>query len=321
LRVRFAGIPIALLLGCRGPQSALDAHGPAAASISSLFWVFLAVCVVFAGALWIPLVHGAVRRGTSRISERGALKWVLIGGGVLPAITVAALFAYSVAVLGALARSSPSADFIIEVVGQQWWWSAHYRSPDGETLVVTANELHIPVGKRVELRVGSRDVIHSFWVPSLHGKTDQIPGRTNVTWIEAAEPGAYRGQCAEFCGLQHARMALLVIAHRQAEFDAWLARERATAVAGDTEGQSVFLQYCANCHTVRGTAARGAIGPDLTHVGSRRFIAAGTLPNNAGSLTSWITNPQAIKPGSGMPNMPLPAAQLQAVVAYLQDLH
>jgi cytochrome c oxidase subunit 2 len=282
--------------------------------------VFLAVCAVFATALWLPLVHGAVRRGTARISERGALKWVLIGGAALPAITVIALFVYSVAILGALARSSSSADFVIEVVGQQWWWSVRYLSPEGQPLIVTANELHIPVGKRIELRVGSRDVIHSFWVPSLHGKTDQIPGRTNVTWLEANEPGVYRGQCAEFCGLQHARMALLVVAHRQVDFDAWLQRERAPAVSSAGAGQAVFLQFCANCHAVRGTAARGAIGPDLTHFGSRKYIAAGTLPNNAGSLTAWITSAQVVKPGSGMPNMPLPAAQLQAVVAYLQSL-
>ncbi|MGQ0814864.1 MAG: cytochrome c oxidase subunit II [Gemmatimonadota bacterium] len=306
---------------CRGPQSALDPYGPAAERILILFGVFLAVSAAFALALWIPLVQGAIRRGTARISERRALQWVLVAGAALPALTVVSLFVYSVVLHGSLSPTARAADLTIQVNAHQWWWSVRYLSPAGGAPLISANELHIPVGRRVEVLLTSSDVIHSFWVPALHGKTDMIPGRTTVTWIEADKPGVYRGQCAEFCGLQHARMALHVIAHPENEFESWLAAERRPAMTTqEPNGERVFMQLCAACHTVRGSAARGVLGPDLTHFASRGTIAAGTLPNDADALAAWVSNPQTVKRGNHMPKLALSASQLQHVVAYLQGL-
>jgi cytochrome c oxidase subunit 2 len=314
-----AWVALMFLVACHGPQSSLDARGPGAARALVLFVVFLVICVAFALALWIPLLRGGMR-STPRINERRALFWVLTAGAALPAVTIAALFIYSVVVHGALINSRP-ASLTVHINGHQFWWSVRYLSSSGTTMLTSANELHIPVGKPVEVRLTSSDVIHSFWVPSLHGKTDMIPGRTTSTWIQADRPGVYRGQCAEFCGLQHARMALLVIAHSAAEFENWLRAEQQLATRAPAHpGQLVFMTFCAVCHTIRGTAARGVAGPDLTHFAGRRTIAAGTLPNHAGALASWIRDPQAIKPGNLMPKIPLSTMQLEQVVQYLGSL-
>jgi cytochrome c oxidase subunit 2 len=191
--------------------------------------------------------------------------------------------------------------------------------------VITANEIHIPVGKPVHIRLASRDVIHSFWVPDLHGKKDLIPGKDTDLWLRADRAGVYRGQCAEFCGWQHAHMALLVIAEPQDRFDAWLASQRQTPPPPSTplgqRGRAVFeSQACPLCHTVAGTQANGSAGPDLTHLASRRTIAAGTLPNTIGSLGGWIVDPQSTKPGNRMPAVTLHADDLQALLAYLETL-
>jgi cytochrome c oxidase subunit 2 len=178
------------------------------------------------------------------------------------------------------------------------------------------------VGKRVELRLTSTDVIHSFWVPELQGKTDLIPGRENVTWLEASRPGEYGGQCAEYCGLQHATMGLLVVAQSEAEFERWAAGQRAGAKADtvNAQGRQAFLRACGYCHTVRGTPAGGRMGPDLTHVASRRTLAAGLLPNTPGHLGGWIANPQALKPGTRMPRLPLSRDEFRLIHLYLQTL-
>jgi len=192
-------------------------------------------------------------------------------------------------------------------------------------IVVTANEIHIPVGRPVRIRGTSNDVIHSFWVPNLHGKRDLIPSRITDEWIQADQPGRYRGQCAEFCGMQHAHMALLVIAEEPAQFEMWQETQLATSSAPVDEeqrhGQQVFLaKACAACHAVRGTAAAGTLGPDLTHIGSRRTIAAGVFENTRGSLAAWIADPQTIKPGNNMPMVALTADELRAASAYLASL-
>jgi cytochrome c oxidase subunit 2 len=206
------------------------------------------------------------------------------------------------------------------VVGHQWWWEFQYP----ELGFVTANELHVPVGRRVELRLTSTDVIHSFWVPELQGKTDLIPGRENVAWIEADRPGVYGGQCAEYCGIQHTHMGLLVVAQPEAEYEQWAAGQRAPAVtpADSTtdRGRETFLRACALCHTVRGTPAGGRLGPDLTHLASRRTLAAGLLPNTAGHLGGWISNPQALKPGTRMPRVPLSRDEFRLLHQYLLTL-
>ncbi|HEX2168419.1 MAG TPA: cytochrome c oxidase subunit II, partial [Longimicrobiales bacterium] len=296
-----------------------------------------------------PGVHEEEQTRSEHSAESRALKWVLLGGVLLPLLVIVPLFFYSVVLQGQL-QPEPDPDLVVEIEGRQWWWVVRYRTADPQSLVTSANELHIPTGRRVQLRLSSPDVIHSLWVPSLQGKMDLIPGRETVTWLEADEPGVYRGQCAEYCGLQHAHMALFVIAHEPAEFDAWLANERqpvppqeseapqaptgasqaadtaheadsGTHVHSPVAGRDVFMQKgCGVCHAVRGTVARGTIGPDLTHVASRRSLAAGTLPNTRGHLAAWITNPQVIKPGNRMPRVPLTSAELHAMIAWLETL-
>jgi cytochrome c oxidase subunit 2 len=192
--------------------------------------------------------------------------------------------------------------------------------------VTTANEIHIPVGRPVRFEVVAGDVIHSFWIPELAGKTDLIPGQRNVMWLEADHPGVYRGQCAEYCGMQHSKMAMSVVADPPAAFGAWLARQRLPAASPSdpdmVAGEAVFTtSACALCHTIRGTPARGRVGPDLTHLASRRMIAAGTLPNTRGYLAGWIANPQALKPGNVMPAVPLRPTELQVLITYLQSLN
>ena len=250
--------------------------------------------------------------------------------GVWTAIiaTVIVLFGVLVASLitGARVGSPPPPGAIsIEVVGYQWWWEIRYQHAQTDQVVTTANDIHIPVGVPIAIKTTSRDVIHSFWVPNLHGKRDVLPGRVNTFWLQADRPGTYRGQCAEYCGLQHAHMALYVIAEPREQFDRWLATQRAAAPQPLTDtqrrGQQVFLSSsCVMCHTIRGTSAGARNGPDLTHLASRRFIAAGTLPNARGHLAGWILDPQRIKPGSRMPATQLAPADLHALLDYLESL-
>jgi cytochrome c oxidase subunit 2 len=211
------------------------------------------------------------------------------------------------------------------VTGYQWWWSVEYLNADPSLIVTTANELHVPVGRPILLTLKSADVIHSFWVPSLHGKTDLVPGRENATWLQVDRPGIFRGQCAEFCGVQHAHMSLSVIAESSDQFEQWLSAQRQPAPAPLTAEQSrgrdvVERGPCALCHTIRGTNAGARMGPDLTHFATRSTIAAGTVPNTRGNLAGWIADPQHLKPGSRMPATGLAAEDLQAVVAYLETL-
>jgi cytochrome c oxidase subunit 2 len=213
----------------------------------------------------------------------------------------------------------------VTLVGHQWWWEVQYHDSVASHRLTTANEIHIPVGRPVLVTLESHDVIHSFWVPRLHGKRDLIPGYTNRIWLRADRPGAYRGQCAEFCGQQHANMALWVVAEPQAQFDAWYRAQLlpAAAPADSTRiaGQKAFLGgSCVMCHTIRGTPTGGRNGPDLTHLGSRRTLAAGTLPNTPGHLGGWVVDPQGIKPGTTMPPNNLRPDELRALIAYLEGL-
>jgi cytochrome c oxidase subunit 2 len=213
----------------------------------------------------------------------------------------------------------------VRVIARQWWWELQYQADPPSQMVITANELHIPVGKPVLLELESRDVIHSFWVPALHGKRDLIPGHPSTTYLRADQPGVYRGQCAEFCGDQHARMGLLVVAEPPEVFQQWLAHARAPAPEPADEvtrrGREVFLRGpCVMCHAVSGTIAAATNGPDLTHVAGRRTLAGATVANVPGNLAGWILDAQAIKPGNHMPPLPLPAPDLQALLAYLETL-
>jgi cytochrome c oxidase subunit 2 len=284
------------------------------------------VFVIFCAGLAYALLH---RRGPlvapTPERDRRRTRMILLLGAVLPALVLLPLLFWTFSTLAAIDPRARRPDLVVDVVGKQWWWEIRYRDADPGRTFTTANELHVPVGKRVELRLTSTDVIHSFWVPELHGKTDLIPGRENVTWVQASRPGVFGGQCAEYCGLQHAHMGLLVIAQPEEEFEQWAARQRESAAApGDSVtglARRTFLgSACALCHAVRGTPAGGNLGPDLTHVASRRTLAAGLLPNTPGHLGGWIANPQALKPGARMPRVPMSREQFELIHHYLLTL-
>jgi cytochrome c oxidase subunit 2 len=247
---------------------------------------------------------------------------------VCAAITTVVLIVFTVSsVVAGRGLTSPTGPgaVTVDVIGHQWWWEFQYRDVTPSDFVTSPNELHIPVGVPVHIKAMSRDVIHSFWVPNLHGKRDLIPGQVTNTWIQADQPGVYRGQCAEFCGYQHANMSFVVVAEPLDKFQEWIQHQRqpASDPHSDEEkhGHDVFLQStCVMCHTIRGTDAGARLGPELTHVGSRMTIAAGTLPNTRGHLGGWVANPQSIKPGVRMPPNALEPPDLQAVLTYLRSL-
>jgi cytochrome c oxidase subunit 2 len=258
-------------------------------------------------------------------SDRRSVRWVVLGGVAIPAVILTGTLIFTLYTLGALTERETPPDLTIEAIGWQWWWEIHYYDSEGRQLFETANEVHIPAGKRVRVRLRAGDVIHSFWVPQLAGKMDMIPGRINQFWIEADEPGVYRGQCAEYCAGPHALMAFLVIAEPEEEFRAWVARQSQGEVTlADplaVAGRQVFLESgCAACHAVRDTPAVANLGPDLTHVASRRTLAAVTIPNTKGHLGGWISNPQEIKPGNKMPAVPMDSEAFIALLRYVQSL-
>jgi len=223
------------------------------------------------------------------------------------------------------ASGAPAGSLAIDITGTQWWWKVRYESDDPSRILLTANEIHIPVGRPIAIRGNSEDVIHSFWVPSLQGKRDLIPGRPTLEWLQADHPGEYRGQCAEFCGIQHAHMAFWVIAEPPDQFNSWMDHQlQPAAEPADDEaihGQEIFLKSaCILCHAIRGTIAAAQVGPDLTHFGSRKTIAAGTLANTKGNLAGWIADPQNIKPGTHMATVALQPAEMQPLIDYLESL-
>jgi cytochrome c oxidase subunit 2 len=278
-------------------------------------------------ALWIaPRADAGTAPDLASLARPERRIWRIVAWSTGAAtVGLLALLAADAFTSRALARL-PLRDAVnIELTGHMWWWEARYLDADRSREFTTANELHIPVGRPVIVTLRSQDVIHSLWIPNLQGKKDMIPGRTATLSLRADRAGIYRGQCAEFCGLQHAMMALLVEAEPYADYEAWAARQRkpagepADALA--LRGRAVFLNgSCAKCHTVAGTAATGRLGPDLSHLASRRTIGAGIFPNNRGHLAGWIANPQSLKPGVNMPANPLPPDDLQALLAYLETL-
>lgn len=299
----------------------------AAERVASLAWFMTILSsLIFVGVMVVMFL--AIRRHRSRdaasvdMAYRGP-SWIVWGGTVMPAVALLAVFVFS---LGAMRREATGEPTItVRVTGHQWWWELSYEGA-GSTRFAAANELHIPVGQPVRLLLTSTDVIHSFWVPQLQGKLDVIPGDTNELHIEARRVGTYGGACAEYCGAQHAHMRLIVVAEDAAAFQAWVAHQSADAEPPHDSvamaGQRSFVNgVCAGCHTVRGTPARGTTGPDLTHVGSRQTLAAGTLPNSLGHLAGWIANPQALKPGALMPTLhDFTGPELRALAAYVSNL-
>jgi cytochrome c oxidase subunit II len=315
------GAALALLYGCRGERnpSVLHPAGPAAESIAWLWWLLFGVCLAVLVIVTLLTIIAIFRPRIS--SDRPpplGNRFIIISGIILPAIILVVLLILSLSTSRAL--QMPQTAFTIRIIGHQWWWQVEYPEHD----ILTANEVHIPEGVAVRLELLAADVIHSFWVPNLQGKMDLLPEHPNHFWIKASRPGVYRGQCAEFCGLQHAKMALDLVVLPAEQFNDWVAqKQRPAAVPADVagRGQEVFFrQNCHTCHAIRGTAAEGRIGPDLTHIGSRRSLGAGTLPNNRGSLGGWISNPQPLKPGNLMPATPMPPDDLRALLDYLESL-
>jgi cytochrome c oxidase subunit 2 len=315
--------------------STLDPVSPPARSIRSLFLLVLAITtgifVVVEGVLIYNLLRFR-RKGTDPAEPPQVYgsKPIEIAWTAAPALIVFVLFLVTARteweVRGNPAPPPGSKPLHVTVIGRQWWWEYHYDSQDGKELgIVTANELHVPKGQPVYLNLESADVAHSFWVPRLAGKTDLIPGRTNTTWFLAEEPGLYLGQCAEFCGTQHANMLLRVVVQQPGEFAHWLKEQGkdATEPKGKRAraGMKTFLgQSCVNCHAVRGTRARGTYAPDLTHLMSRQTLGAGIIPNTPDNLWDWVDNPQQFKPGCLMPAFGLSKDEVDDIVAYLLTL-
>ena len=307
-------------------QSILHPAGIQASRVSHLWWVMFWICAAVWGAVamaaLIAIVRG--RRGSSTATDVQIGRSVGVAGGISLVALFGLLFA-SVATGRALDTLRSPEALRIQVTASQWWWDIQYDNAIASLRVTTANEIHIPVGRAIHFDLLSTDVIHSLWIPNLQGKIDLVPGRRNELWLRADLPGIYRGQCAEFCGLQHARMALVVVAQTPDDFERWLAGNRTPAPPPATPEQQrgkdvVERGPCAMCHAIAGTLAGGRTAPDLTHIASRSTLGAGTLPNTRGHLAGWIADPQGIKPGNRMPPPGLTSDELQAVLAYLESL-
>lgn len=302
----------------------LDAAGTGARETLSIWWLMFGLgTVIFIAVL--ALLWFAVSRSAApaeATSKNTRTRIVVLGGIVVPVIVIAIVFTFSTRGLVAISDLGGDDSVTIDVVAHQFWWEVAY--PDEG--FVTANEIHIPVDEDVEVRLTSEDVIHSFWVPSLHGKIDVMPGHTTSITLKAEETGTYRGQCAQFCGVQHANMAFLVVAEEAEDYRAWADHQAQPAESvpendAIARGQDIFFSSaCVYCHTVRGTAANGQLGPDLTHFNSRETIGAGILPNNRGNLAGWVVDPQEIKPSNHMPGITLSGEELDSLLDYLESL-
>ena len=307
---------------------AFTPDGPVAAVMADLWWLMLAlgtaVFVLFGVLLWRGLRHdpgpGPDEDG-DRAGDAGARRWLVGGGVVLPVVVIGIVFAATVAAMRATPTGEDTDGMVVDVTGHRWWWQVEYPQHG----ITSANEIHVPTGQPVTFRLTSADVIHSFWIPALGGKMDLLPEDVNTLVLQADRPGRYDGDCAEFCGLQHARMGLTLVAHPPAEFERWVAAHADPATAptraAARRGQEVFMGAdCARCHTIAGTAASGDEGPDLTHLASRLTLGAGVLENTPSNLRDWIRDPQAFKPGIEMPPFDLDEDRLDDLVTYLQGL-
>ena len=305
-------------------QSALHPAGPDAAIIHNLSWLLIIGAGVILLGMMVLLAL-ALRRKKSGAPVR-PLRWLIGGGVVLPLLVLSALLAWSTLRSAHLTRPSSQHAVKIAVTAKMWWWEVRYTDPASGRDIVLANEIRLPAGQSVYLGLSSTDVIHSFWVPALAGKVDMLPGRLHGMSVRADKPGVYRGQCAEYCGEQHARMALHVVVQTPEEFAAWLANQARPAVTPASalalRGREAFVtRRCVACHAVRGVADEARLGPDLTHIGSRLYLGAGTLRNSPGAMAGWIADPHASKPGVRMPAAgDLDSATLAALTAYLEQL-
>jgi cytochrome c oxidase subunit 2 len=329
------------LTGCGVAQSVFQEEGPASARIThlSLFMTVLFLIITF--IMW-ALIAWAFTRRRGSLAEHAAIDaggghlWIAIGGVAVPLLVLSVLFVLGLNLLmdfpihgmhgGMSNMKQMSMKPDIRIIGHQWWWEIQYLDDDVNKQFTTANELHLPSHRPVNIEVDTADVMHSFWIPALHGKVDLIPGHKNYIRIEASNDGTYTGQCAEFCGAQHAHMRMTAIAQEPDDYDTWLEAQRQPGADPQTPaaivGQQIFLAGpCSMCHTVRGTIAGGRVAPDLTHIGSRLGIAADTYPNNDAYLEAWITHAQSMKPGAQMPDLTqFSGDQLNGLVAYLRQL-
>jgi cytochrome c oxidase subunit II len=317
--------------GCDGGQSVLNPQSPQAYALAHLFWVFTIACsiiwILVISALAIAVFKRADNTSASREDSPGRMRLKSVIVGALVGVTAIILTFFTITsfyTTRGIAGASKRA-MTIKVTGQQWWWEVEYENRDPTQTFTTANEIHIPIGVPVTLDLEAADVIHSFWVPSLMGKQDLIPGRKNTLVIQASRPGVYRGQCAQFCGLQHAHMAVFVFADPESEFETWRKHQLEDAVPPEdpvrARGLKTFLNSpCASCHTIEGTKAGGKLGPDLTHFGSRTTIGAGLLQNTQVNLWLWMADPQWLKPGCNMPQIMLAGPDFGALDAYLEGL-
>lgn len=334
------GAPWLPLLASLGPQveeaarvqSVLEPAGPQSARVAALWWfafavattVYLATMAALAWAVWHARRRERRGEAPGAGAERRMTRGVAWGVGATVVILLVFL-SYDLSVGRALSPAPANDPLTIQLVGHQWWWEVVYPDSAPQRRVTTANELHVPVGEPVVVVLESRDVIHSVWIPQLGGKKDLIPGYKQSFWFQADTAGVYRGQCAEFCGHQHAKMALLVIAEPRVQFERWLAQSRSPAATPSDpvarRGEEVFLAGpCVMCHAIEGTPAGSRAGPDLTHLATRLTLGAGTLPNTRGNLAGWIVDPQRIKPGVRMPPNALSPGDLDALLTYLQGL-
>ncbi len=330
----FASACTAVSISPTDMPSALEPRGPQAVHLASLWWVMfalgVAIFLLVIGLLLAALLrHRRATSDTAPDSSDGdtGRNWLIRGGIALPFVVLSIVFGYTMYTLAAVENPQEQAAIQVRVIARRWWWEIDY---PGQS-VTTANEIHIPVGVPVQFQLESADVIHSFWVPELHGKIDMIPGQINYLTLQADQPGVYRGQCAEYCGLQHALMGFVVVAQSRDDYNKWLAAQQPSAATPTDpkakQGQQVFLSAgCVYCHTINGldnqkiTGSSADLGPDLTHFGSRLMIAGATLPNNTSNLAGWIVDAQHIKQGSDMPKMTLNPQDLQTLLAYLQSL-
>lgn len=320
----------ALLSGCASlPLSYLDSTAPIGGRLAQLGWGLLIISVLVVIIIAVLLI-AAIRRGARTVDDRelavrrdgGGMKWIYIGVGI-SSVVLAASVVWTLFTLKAVAQPADgAAPLTIGIQAHQWWWQADYRPSQSSGNFATANEIHIPVGVPVRLELRSADVIHSFWVPKLAGKTDVIPGRVNSMWIEAKEPGIYRGQCGEYCGAEHALMSFRVIADPIDRFRQWeagqIAGNQAKVASAGARGYPIFAAHCGACHAIRGTDSGGVYGPDLTNLGDRTTLAAGMLRNNTANLAYWIRHAQEVKPGVRMPDVPLSDDEMRPLVAYLE---
>jgi cytochrome c oxidase subunit 2 len=318
-------LPLLLSDCARAPLGYMRGAGPAARSIASLGWgllgISMVVCLITGALLIFSIFRPRLQAdGLGGGDDRSALRWIGVGLSITTVLLLASAV-WTLWTVRGVSDTSHAAAVNIDITGQQWWWEVRYRSDVPSREFSTANDLVIPAGVPVQLNLRSRDVVHSFWVPKLAGKMDMIPGQTNRIRIEADQPGIYRGQCSEFCGVQHAQMAFFVIALSPADFQTWW--EHQLEPARNDPGsipQQTFVEHCASCHAIRGLSAGGILGPNLSHFGSRRTIAGGVLPNDPGNLARWLSDSQGVKPGSKMPELHLAASEVDTLTAYLEGL-